>query len=239
MRSEAQESAQTRINPQDSAEMIYIPAGDFLMGDEDEGLYIIQRDHPPWIPSELVGNNNPRHTVRLSGYWIYKNLVTVGIYKRFCQEIGMPMPAAPAFNPNWSREDHPIVNVSWTDTMACCQWASQAGVTVSLPTEAQWEKAARGTDGRKYPWGNRWDARKLWCSKNEPGDAGGTASVGKYAISPYGLTDMAGKVWQWCRDWFDQCFWCSPAASVADPENQIMFTNRGKCGRNTCACRNQ
>src|SRR5579884_4032170 len=81
MRSEAQESAQTRINPQDSAEMIYIPAGDFLMGDEDEGLYIIQRDYPPWIPSELVGNNNPRHTVRLSGYWIYKNLVTVGIYK--------------------------------------------------------------------------------------------------------------------------------------------------------------
>src|SRR5205085_1184286 len=70
----------------------------------------------------------------------------------------------PVFDPDWSREDHPIVSVSWMDAMAYCEWASQAGVKVSLPTEAQWEKAARGTEGRTYPWGDAFDPDKMWAS---------------------------------------------------------------------------
>ena len=67
---------------------------------------------------------------------------------------------------------------------------------VHLPTEAQWEKAARGTTGLKYPWGNEWDAGKLWCSRNQFGDAEGTTAVGRYGVSQsYGCTDMAGNVW--------------------------------------------
>jgi sulfatase modifying factor 1 len=180
-----------RVNPKDGADMVFIPAGPFKMGDVDR-------------------SDNPRHTVTLSGYWIYKNVVTVKQYLKFCAATGHAKPSAPSFDPNWSKEDHPIVNVSWDDAKAYCDWAG-----VRLPTEAEWEKAARGTDGRKYPWGDAWDASKAWCSKSSFGDAGGTTAVGKYGISPYGLSDMAGNVWQWCADWYDADYWKSDHG--ADP----------------------
>ena len=93
------------------------------------------------------------------------------------------------FNPNWSKEDNPIIDVSWDDALAyAAQWAH-----ADLPTEAQWEKAARGTGWRwKYPWGDKFDATKLWCSKNTFFDSGGTHNVGELGVSPYGCTDMAG-----------------------------------------------
>jgi formylglycine-generating enzyme required for sulfatase activity len=162
--------------------MVWIPAGEFLMGDDD---------------TDIIRNNNPRRSVELSAYWIYKTPVTVGQYKGFCKLAGRGMPHAPGFNPNWSKEDHPIVNVSWDDAMAYAQWAH-----ADLPTEVQWEKAARGTDGRKYPWGNAFDRSKLWCSRVE-GDAHGTHRVGELGISPYGCWDMAGNVWEWCKDRYD------------------------------------
>ena len=174
-----------RVNPKDGAEMILIPAGPFLMGDDDQ-------------------YNNPRRTVTLPAYYIYKCPVTVGQYKRFiaskkAKRKSLTMPSAPDFNRNWSKEDHPIVNVSWHDATAYCAWAG-----VELPTEAQWEKAARGTDGRQYPWGDEWDARKCQCSKKTYGDAGGTSAVGHYPANDYGLYDMAGNVWEWCADWYEE-----------------------------------
>jgi formylglycine-generating enzyme required for sulfatase activity len=202
-----------RTNPVDGAVMVYIPAGEFLMGDDNVG-------------------DNPRHTVKLSGYWMYKNLVTVGQYKVFSKATGRRMPpevvandhkvimafdsqgmhekiyAYVNFNPNWSKDDHPIVNVTWADAMAYARWAK-----VDLPTEAQWEKAARGTDGRKYPWGNDFDPDKLWCSKRGAYDAGGTHRVGDLGVSPYGCTDMAGNVLQWCKDWYDEHYWKSDHGS--------------------------
>jgi formylglycine-generating enzyme required for sulfatase activity len=176
---EAQSPA-TKINPKDDAEMILIPAGEFLMGDDDQ-------------------NDNPRRKVILSAYYIYKNLVTVGMYEKFCQDTRREMPSAPDFNPNWFKKDHPIVDVSWEDAKAYCDWAG--GI---LPTEEQWEKAARGTQGRKYPWGDTFDTSKLRCSMTDWGDAGGTASVDSYPLgaSPFGVLDMAGNVWQWCADWY-------------------------------------
>jgi len=177
-------SDRTKINAKDGAEMIFIPTGDFLMGDDD------QRD-------------NPRHRVTLTGYWIYKNLVTVGMYRKFCHATGRKMPSEPLkhFNSNWSKADHPIVNVSWKDAQAYCDWAG-----MHLPTEAEWEKAARGTDGRLYAWGNEWDANKCQCSKMVFGDSGGTSAVGSYpsGASAYGLLDMAGNVDEWCSDWYDR-----------------------------------
>jgi formylglycine-generating enzyme required for sulfatase activity len=77
------------------------------------------------------------------------------------------------FNPGWSKEDHPIVCVTWEDAMAYARWAE-----ADLPTEAQWEKAARGADGRKYPWGDEFDRARLWCSRSTVCDAGGTHRVG-------------------------------------------------------------
>jgi hypothetical protein len=172
----------TKINPRDGAEMILIPAGEFLMGDDDM-------------------QDNPRHKVILFDYYIYKNLVTVGMYEKFCQDTGRKMPSAPkipfapSFNPDWSKKDHPIVNVSWDDAKVYCDWAG-----VALPSEAQWEKAARGTQGRRFPWGDTFDN-----SKPQWSDADGTASVGSFpaGASPYDVLDMAGNVWQWCADWYD------------------------------------
>jgi formylglycine-generating enzyme len=164
-------NAATKINPQDGAEMILIPAGPFLMG----------------YPHQMV-------TVPLSSYYIYKNLVTVKQYLAFCAATGHAKPHAPQFDLNWSQEDHPIVNVSWDDAQAYCAWAG-----AQLPTEAQWERAARGTTGLTYPWGNKWDSSKLWCSKHRMCDAGGTTAVGRYGVSvSSGCTDMEGNVSQWC-----------------------------------------
>ena len=168
-----------RKNPADGAEMVWIPAGEFQMGDRD-----------------LL--DNPRHTVKLSGYWIYKNLVTVAQYKKYCKMTGRQMPGGPSFDSGWSQGDHPIVNVSWYDAAAYAKWAGCA-----LPTEAQWENAARGTDGRTYPWGNDWDPSK--CANSVGNRLSSTKPVGSYpsGASPYGCLDMAGNVWQWCRDWYD------------------------------------
>jgi serine/threonine-protein kinase len=170
---------QTKTNPKDSAVMVFIPAGDFQMGDDD-----------------MVQRGNPRRTVSLPGFWMYRDLVTVGMYKRFCQETNRQMPAEPVFpadnhfNQNWSKEDHPIVDVSWNDAMAYCNWAG-----VTLPSDAEWEKAARGVDARKFPWGNTMDQSKLWSHQTV-----GTHRVGELAVSPSGCTDMAGNVFQWCVD---------------------------------------
>ncbi len=168
------------VNPKDGAEMVYIPAGPFIMG--DDGIF---------------KNLNPRRTVTLSGYWIYKNVVTVGMYKRFCQETGAKMPDFPGYNPDWSKEDHPVVWVTWENAMTYCQWAG-----VSLPTEAQWEKAARGIDGRTFPWGDTFDQSKVWDIKNAGTSRTRTTAVGKYGLSVYGCSDMAGNVIQWCADEF-------------------------------------
>jgi formylglycine-generating enzyme required for sulfatase activity len=102
------------------------------------------------------------------------------------------------------KEHHPVVNVSWEDAAAFCAWASQVSrQKIHLPTEAQWEKAARGVDGRIYPWGDAApDARRC----NFSGNMQDTTPVGKYSPqgdSPYGCVDMAGNVWEWCADWFN------------------------------------
>lgn len=194
----------TKINPVDGAEMVSIPAGEFLMGDEDTV-------------------KNPRRTVRVSGYWIYKKPVTVGQYKKFCRDTGRKMPDAPSVNPDWSLEDHPIVNVTWDAASAYAHWAG-----MRLPSEAEWEKAARGTDGRKYPWGNEFDNSKLWCSAKEK--RSGTAPVGSFpqGASPYGVLDMAGNVAQWCSDYYEKDYRTNAPAD--DPKGPPGGTERVQRG---------
>jgi formylglycine-generating enzyme required for sulfatase activity len=116
----------------------------------------------------------------------------VAQYQAFCTATRRKMPEAP--NWGWNPND-PIVNVSWDDARKYAQWAGMC-----LPTESQWEKAARGTDGRVYPWGNNWDPNRLCCSvgtsRQHP------APVGSYpaGASPCGCLDMEGNVMQWCSD---------------------------------------
>jgi len=140
----------------------------------------------------------------LLNYEIGKYPVTNFEYRAFVQDTGHEPPR------HWEGDqyppelgDHPAVNVTWHDAAAYCEWLSEkTGRPYRLPTEAEWEKAARGADGRQFPWGDEWDASKCNTAEGGPGT---TTPVGQYSPdgdSPYGVADMAGNVWEWCADWF-------------------------------------
>jgi RNA polymerase sigma factor (sigma-70 family) len=211
-------SRQMKKNKKDDAEMVLIPAGKFTMGSTQAEVDALDQQ----MSDDFFKSESPQHEVTLSTYYIYRTPVTVGQYMKFCEETGHEKPAAPDFNPNWSKQDHPIVNISYTDARAYCKWASGSNPgSVRLPTEAEWERAARGGQvGSKYPWGNEFDTSKLWCSKQTEDDAGGTRAVGSFAPNGYGLYDMVGNVWQWCSDWFDAGFYSNPLATKLNPDNQ-------------------
>jgi sulfatase modifying factor 1 len=183
-------------------EMILIPAGEFIMGSND-------RD-----------NEKPVHKVFLDSYYIMKTPVTVKQYKTFCTATGRALPK----KPHWGwKADHPMVRVSWEDAVAFCAWAG-----IQLPTEAQWEKAARGTDGREYPWGNGWDASR--CVNSVSDRVESPMWVGSYpqGASPYGVLDMSGNVWDWCADWYDEGYYqASPYQNPAGPANGQFRVLRG------------
>ncbi len=167
-------------------ELIHIPAGEFLMGsnpEKDKGAY----------PDE-----QPQHTLHLPDYFIAKTPVTNAQYAAFVEATNHRVPSRwEGGKPPGGKEDHPVVYVNWYDTMAYCQWLAQTtGQAYRLPSEAEWEKAARGTDGRIYPWGNEWDRDLYDSAEGGPGD---TKPVGAYPgrASPYGVLDMVGNVWEW------------------------------------------
>lgn len=196
-----------RINPRDGAEMMWVPVGSFLMGSTQESVdpYIKEinaEDAPTWMRHERTvwfRTEVPQRKVYLSGYWIYKYPVTVAQYKMFLKDKKLGMPEEPFWG--W-HDDHPMTMVSVEDADAYAEWAQ-----ASLPTEAQWEKAARGKDGRQYPWGNEWDPSK--CVNSTEGAQMGTEPVGSHPenISPYGVMDMAGNVNEWCADWYDRKYY--------------------------------
>ncbi len=195
-----------------------IPAGRFLMGSTEEqaAQAVDQGAEEDWVKQE-----QPQHTVELSAYGIGKYPVTNVEYQAFVRDAGHEPPQ------HWDGDaypegkgDHPVVNVSWEDATAYCQWLSEkTGKEYQLPTEAQWEKAARGDDGWIYPWGNEWDAARLNSAEGGRGD---TSSVGQYSTdgdSPYGCADVAGNVWEWCADRFEEAVYKRRAGSVVkDPE---------------------
>jgi len=216
---------ETRRNAKDGAVMIRIPAGDFLMGTSMEDLDQLLKAHPKW-KKDWFADELPQHTVHLDDYWIYQSDVTVKQYRAFCQATGREMPELP----KWEKDDHPIVNVTWFDAVAYAEW-----VGGRLPSEAEWEKAARGTTGNRYPWGNEWDGDKcLNYNDANPTEAahpaGKTKPVGSYPTgdSPYGLHDMAGNVWQWCNDWYAKDYYAhAPSANPKGAEEGELRVMRG------------
>lgn len=161
----------------DGAEMVLIPAGEFLMGSNN---------------ADARDDEKPVHTVYLDAFYMDKYEVTVREYKRFIRATGHR--ALPSWVSKFSSTDqHPAVDVSWHDAMAYAQWAGQR-----LPTEAEWEKAARGgLIGKRYPWGDSIDTSKANYADS---NVDGTKIVGSYAANEYGLYDMAGNVSEWCLD---------------------------------------
>ncbi|MCL4804679.1 MAG: SUMF1/EgtB/PvdO family nonheme iron enzyme [Anaerolineae bacterium] len=186
-----------RIHEKTDIKLIRIPAGPFLYGssDADEMAY---------------DDEKPQRTIDLPEFWIGRAPVTNAQYKRFLDaNPNHPVPNIPdkwARPYNWDQKrrvypagkaDHPVVLVSWDDAKAFCDWAGLA-----LPTEEQWEKAARGTDGRIWPWGSEPPTAEH-CNFN--GNVGSTTPVGAYSPkgdSPYGCVDMAGNVWEWMESWY-------------------------------------
>lgn len=187
--------------PPSGADMVLIPAGEFEMGSHDGA------------PDE-----QPVHTVRLSGFYIDKYEVTVGQYRQFVRATGAAFPDWAEVTRYAETDRHPIVNVSWYDAMAYAKWAGK-----TLPTEAQWEYAARGgLEGKAYSWGNQ--ALDVTRANYEDSDIGKTAPVGSYSANGYGLHDMAGNVWEWCIDEYIADFYStSPGKNpVAGPRISLL-----------------
>ena len=192
-------------------EFVYVPEGNFIMGSLDG-----QMGYP---------DERPAHNVFLDAFWINKTEVTNGQYNR-CVEAGECL--QPALVPYWGTEteqrlsDIPVVTISWKAAKQFCEWAG-----LQLPTEAQWEKAARGPDGRIYPWGND----EPDCNKAQYRGCGDrTISVGSKpaGASPYGALDMAGNAAEWVSDWYSANYYAhSPHHNPTGPESGTLRILRG------------
>lgn len=190
---------ETKVRINDGKVMVYVPAGEFLMGSDVSDL---QADE----------DEKPLHPVYLDAFWIDKTEITNSQYQ-LCVKAGACAPPQ-NLGKQFSQDNLPVVGVNWSQAVAYCRWSGGR-----LPTEAEWEKAARGTDGRIYPWGNKFDGSRLnfcdanciadWRDRRADDGYGYTAPVGSYpaGASPYGALDMSGNVWEWTADWYDPDFY--------------------------------
>ncbi len=221
--------------------MVEVPSGEFIMGADGADAFA----------------EKPRHKHLLARRcWLGRDDVTWAQYLGFCVAGAHEEPARPVW---WNgvpgpKEDHPVVMVSWEDARDYCRWAK-----LELPDEVEWEKAARGTDGRTWPWGNEWDpgARCNFADASCPLDGidvvGGkkaseafkeqgwkwdrdhqdgyafSSPVGSYpaGVSPCGALDMAGNVYQWCEDWFDEKAYVRYAQRDPSPAEGSLRVSRG------------
>ncbi len=205
--------------PYREVEWVTIPAGEFEMGD----------DKNIGLPDE-----RPLHKVYLDEYAISKYEITFEQYDKFCDETGREKPSPELYGlyKSLSRGKFPVINIIRNEANAYCDWLSQKlGRNVHLPTEAQWEKAARGTDKRTYPWGNQLPTSTLTNWLPAARDGSHTPHVvGSHpdGNSPYGVCDMAGNVWEYCSDWYDANYYSiSPYKNPLGPLNGPWRIIRG------------
>jgi formylglycine-generating enzyme required for sulfatase activity len=214
---------ETWVSPVDGMTLVYVPKDLYLIGSLDT-------DTQAWI------NEKPQHPVNLSGFWMDKTEVTNAMYAKcvlagVCPEKKKVMSyTRESYYGNVEFDEYPVIFVSWNDAQTYCAWAGR-----KLPTEAQWEAAARGPDGKKYPWGNANPNCNLLNFATRIDMKGGksslctgdTTAVGKYpkGASPFGLLDMAGNVWEWVADWNSPNYVVEPRqdpTGPADGESRVI-----------------
>jgi len=187
----------------DGAVMVQIPEGEFLMGNlETEGAPL-------------------PHTVYVSAFLMDKLPVTVGRFKRFAAATGRPLPP----DPYWGvHDDFPVAFTRWDEAKAYCEWAGGR-----LPTEAEREKATRGTDGRMFPWGSEPPSPERAVFGRHWGEEGNDAvGIRPAGASPYGLLDTEGNMWESCEDWWDPDYYKStPLKNPAGPKTGWAHVQRG------------
>ena len=205
----------TRTAEIDGMELVYVPSGLFQMGAAEDDL-------------AATDSEQPQHAVFLDAYWIDRTEISNGSYAR-CVQAGKCRP--PASKSSKTRliyygdsrfSAYPVIFVSWSDAEAYCHWAGRR-----LPTEAEWEKAARGVDGRLYPWGDNKPTVSLANLDNLVGD---TMPVESYpsSASPFGAFNMAGNVSEWVADWYDKTYYAiSPALNPPGPLEGVFRVLRG------------
>ncbi len=194
--------APTRITEIDGMVMVYIPAGDFDMGS-----------------NKRMADERPIHTVYLDEYYIDKTEVTNKMYQK-CVDLGVCSPPHAKYSflrnqyfGNEKYNNFPVIYIDWNQASTYCKWAGRR-----LPTEAEWEKAARGTDLRTYPWGEDIDCSRANFSLDDRECVGDTKPIGSYpsGASPYGALDMAGNVWEWVNDGYQLNYY-----AISPHENPI------------------
>ena len=229
----------TWTRPSDDMVMVAVPGGTFPMGSSQEeidaALEMCQRNSGSGKCLRVwFENESPQHMVTLDTFWIDRTEVTKAQYRR-CVDSGQcdAVDCVPEFNPK--RDDQPVACVDWSHAQGYCEWAG-----ARLPTEAEWEYAARGPEGKLFPWGDSFDPMRLnYCDANctyEWRDArhddghNRTAPVGSYetGASWCGALDMAGNAWEWVADWYDdQTYALSPAHNPQGPDTGEAHVMRG------------
>ena len=212
----AYKAGELETRKQDGMEMVYVPAGSFEMGSDSE-----------------FADEMPLRQISMDAFFIDKYEVSNGQYQECltagaCTEPGnLTTPSQESYFANPDFADYPVVYVDWAQAQAYCQW-----IGGDLPSEAQWEKAARGTDGRQFPWGNEGpDTQFTFGAEDFPNDyanfddyQGDLTPVGNYpnGASPFGALDMAGNVWEWTRDWYG----AYDAGQTVNPEGPESGTDK-------------
>jgi formylglycine-generating enzyme required for sulfatase activity len=223
------------ITKANEMEWIAIPAGEFIMGSSNAQIRHVKQVDTEYS-DEWLEREQPQRTVYLSEYTMAKYPVTNRQFKAFVEDTGYRTERELdglcksvwyklREGPLDERLDHPVTCVTRADALAYCKWFSEnTGITIGLPTEAQWERAARGDGGHVWPWGNEFDEAKCNIAGR------GTTCVGSYpeGISPYGVMDCAGNVWEWCHDWFATDYYHNaPLRDPRGPTDGEYYVVRG------------